>query len=489
MNRDQIMNKFTASAIIRGQVIDTNLVEFGGRGENAYRFLSPDPHSFVSLLPLGHPGKMADLYQISFGDILDYLEELGGRLDYKTNPHLQTALVESYKTAPSTPPIMDYFYRTMPTIFKREAVIELVEANIGVDYLEGWVPTQLNDGRTLNVRAFGARTLHIAAGNSPMVSAMTILRNAITRSDSIIKTPSNDPFTALAIVRTMNDMAPDHPLTKHVSVAYWKGGDEEFESQLYQPRHIEKIVAWGGFASVKHVTRYIQPGLELVTYDPKVSASIIGADTFKSEAAMRDAARRLATDFGAWNQIGCVNARLAYVQSGTDDAGLKRINQLGEYAYEALGKLPGQLSTQPKEVDRELKEYVEAARLQDDWYNVIGGEQDEGAVIVSLLPEPVSFAPYLANRTINMVPVDTLDQVMKVVTAYTQTVGIYPESLKSALRDKLPLYGAQRLVPLGYACMSTINGPHDGMEPMRRCCKWIVEEDCAPELIKPLWLG
>ena len=99
MNRDEILNKFTASAIIRGQVIDTNLVEFGGRGANAYQFLSPDPSIFVSQLPLGHPGKMADLYELTFEDILDYLEELGKRLDYKTNPHLQTALRESYKNS------------------------------------------------------------------------------------------------------------------------------------------------------------------------------------------------------------------------------------------------------------------------------------------------------------------------------------------------------------------------------------------------------
>jgi len=25
----------------------------------------------------------------------------------------------------------------------------------------------------------------------------------------------------------MIDMAPDHPLTRHVSVAYWKGGDAQ----------------------------------------------------------------------------------------------------------------------------------------------------------------------------------------------------------------------------------------------------------------------
>ena len=42
------------------------------------------------------------------------------------------------------------------------------------------------------------------------------------------------------------------------------GGDEALEAKLYQPHNIEKICAWGGFASVKHVTKYIQPGIELI---------------------------------------------------------------------------------------------------------------------------------------------------------------------------------------------------------------------------------
>ena len=96
----------------------------------------------------------------------------------------------------------------------------------------------------------------------------------------------------------MGDMAPDHPLTKHLAVAYWKGGDVAVEEQLYRPEHIEKIVAWGGFASVNHVTRYLQPGLELIALDPKRSASIIGPEAFDDEATMRDVALRAASDVG-----------------------------------------------------------------------------------------------------------------------------------------------------------------------------------------------
>ena len=141
---------------------------------------------------------------------------------------------------------------------------------------------------------------------------------AITRSDAIIKAPSNDPLTAVAIARTLADVAPDHPLTKHLAVGYWKGGDTAVEEQLYRPENIEKIVAWGGLASVKHVTRYIQPGLEMIALDPKRSATIIGHQAFDDDETMREVAARAAVDIGVANQEGCANARVIYVLSGTD---------------------------------------------------------------------------------------------------------------------------------------------------------------------------
>jgi hypothetical protein len=60
-----------------------------------------------------------------------------------------------------------------------------------------------------------------------------------------VKAPSNDPLTIVAIARTMIEMAPGHPITRHLTVGYCKGGDEAIESRIYQPQHIEKLVAWG----------------------------------------------------------------------------------------------------------------------------------------------------------------------------------------------------------------------------------------------------
>jgi hypothetical protein len=479
-----------APMVIRGKVITDDLIEVGGRGGDL-RFMTPDAHKYLDQISLGSPERLADLYSISFEEILDYLEELGSLLDVEKNAHVYRARELSYLTAPTTEALVDLQYSNMTAAFRRETVKGLAEKSIGIDYLEGWVEEQSKSGVRVGIRCFGARTLHIVAGNSPMVSVNTVIKNAILRSDAIIKAPSNDPFTGLAIAQTMADMAPDHPITKHLTVAYWRGGDVDFEEKLYQPHNVEKIVAWGGFSSMKHVTRYIQPGLELISLDPKRSVSIVGKEAFESEEMMRTAAQRLATDIGAMNQVACVNSRTAYLMSGTDDAGVEKLNKFGQYVYEAMLQLPSYISSKPKRYDRDLKEHVDSLRLSGDWFKVIGGQDDEGAIIVSQMSETIDFSTLLNDRTANLVPIDTVDDALRAMNSYTQTVGVFPESLKKDLLNILPLGGAQRFVSLGYAIGRSLGtggrGTQDGIEVVRRMGKWIVNEICDPEIVPGFW--
>ena len=466
-------------AVLRGQVVESDLIEFGGRGGDI-SFLAPDPHKIADRIPLASPRLMEDMYTLSFEQILDYLGELGPRLDIRSNPYLQDALEYSYDTAPTTKPIMDSFYHDLPYMFDTDRIRKMVDFTIGIDHLEGWVEKAIN-GCTVGIRAYGSRQLHIVAGNGPVLGALTIIRGAVTRGDLIIKVPSNDPFTTGAIARTMVDMAPDHPLTKHLAVAYWRGGDEALESKIYQPHNIEKICAWGGFASVKHVTKYIQPGIELISLDPKRSASIVGREAIESEGAMEDVANRIACDFATGNQVACSASRLVYVMCGTDDEDIEKLKQLGQKTYDAMLRLPEVVTTKPKRYDPDLKQQVETLRLSDDFYTVIGGRDDEGAILVSHTSDRVDFWEYLGDRTINIIPVDTLDEVLDVVDAYTQTVGVWPDSLWDTVRHKGALHGGQRFVALGYAFNGAgLVGPQDGIEPMRRIVKWIVSEQPLP---------
>ncbi len=267
-------------------------------------------------------------------------------------------------------------------------------------------------------------------------------------------------------------------------MAYWKGGDVEVEREVYRPSRIEKLIAWGGSASMRHIQQYLVPGIELIANNPKVSIAIVGREALEDEAAMREAAIGVAVMAGRLNQSGCTNARVVYVECDCDaEADLERLEALGREIHAAFGLLPEAESTAPKVPAPDLEQEMDALALDEDFYRVIGDASSAG-VVVSRTEDPVDFADRLRNRVVNLVPVADIVKVTRWVSEATQTVGIYPPSLHERLRDPLALGGVQHVRALttspdgGYGSgRSTLLLPHDGMEPMRRMVRWTIDQD------------
>lgn len=463
--------------IVRGKIIEECTLEFPGAGREC-RFLTPDASAHVERLA-ARPADMADLIGLRAVDVFDYLDGLSERLVIQRNPHMQHAYEMARHNSMLSDDMLREMYAKLPLLFRRDFVQHRTATLLGGDQLDRWVePPRFPLARTCaTMRAFGARTLHIVAGNTPVIGPITVLNNAITRGDAIIKSPSNDPLTTAAVARTMIEMAPSHPLTRHVTVAYWKGGDARVEHELYDPRRIEKIVAWGGLGSIRHVTGHLQPGIELITLDPKIGVAIIDASSLKDTAALLRVAAGLALDIGSMNQEACFNTRLVYVVGGGVPDDIALATRLAELTFENLQALPPALSTPHREFDPELKAELDALRLLDLGHEVIGGRHNEGALIVSHCRKPVDFAHRLACRVANVVPVRTLCEAQTALNNSVQTLCVYPESLKERLRDSAALHAVQRLVSVGGAMIDPfLATPQDGMELLRRMCKWTVEE-------------
>jgi len=106
-------------------------------------------------------------------------------------------------------------------------------------------------------------------------------------------------------------------------------------------------------------------------------------------------------------------------------------------------------------------------------YKVYRGDDRCGAVIETQMDEPVEFAHLLACRTVNIVPVAEIEDILKRITADTQTIGIYPPSLREQIRQRLGFQGAQHLIDLGYLVKMLFVGPTDALEVERRMLKWV----------------
>jgi hypothetical protein len=196
-----------------------------------------------------------------------------------------------------------------------------------------------------------------------------------------------------------------------------------------------------------------------------------------------EAAVGLATMAGFYNQTACANTRIVYVESATDDDSIQKVIELGRKMVAAYATLPPLLSTPFAVPYRELEAEMEAVALEDDFYHV-EGDTLTGGFVVSKFNDRVEFFDKLSNRVVNFVPVDDLNEVIKWCDDTTQTVGLYPEARRAGLRDAFALAGMQRLVSLAGGDPMTVyanshhmppGSPHDGIEPMRRSVRWVVD--------------
>ena len=477
--------------IARGQIIEPgeDAVEYSGRG--GARFRTPDPHKHIHDLVLGNPVMLRDLMDCPIHDIVDFLAEVGKRLHLDDNAHLQESFALALQAGGLAEPILRGVYEDLPRMFDGKAMFDLIDKSVGVDFLDGWVPGE-GPHANCRVRAVGTRQLHITAGNVPVVAALTIIRGALTKSDVLIKAPSNDPLTANAICRSLIDLGASHPVTKHVAVAYWKGGDEEMDKQIVRVSRIDKITAWGGMSSVRHIQKFLTPGIDLTALNPKYSMSVIGKEALESEAAMEEAAMGIAVIAGFYNQTACANTRIVYVESDTDDESIERLVALSSKVVAAFKTLPPVISTPASKVNLDLEAEMEAIALEDDFYHV-EGDTLTGGVIVSKFADRIDFFDQLNNRVVNLVPIADLSEITKWCDDTTQTVGVYPEALREKLLDPFALAGVQRLVSLtGGDAMQLFHDmhtlppgmPHDGIEPLRRNVRWVIDQR-APDNVVP----
>lgn len=409
-------------------------------------------------------------YDTPIADVVDYLVALGERLDFDKNVYLQEALANMSHFSSLDKRVLENSYRDMKHLFLREGIeAEIEQALGGPEVLDGWVARNQWQPHS-RVRAVPPRMVHILAGNAPVVPPVTIIRAALTKGVHLLKLPSNDMFTATAILRTMIDMAPDHPTTQSFSAVYWRGGDEALESAIYRAQYFDKIVVWGGEAAVRHVVKYIGPGLEMISFDPKVSVSMIGNAAFDSAETIAEVAAAAAADVIGWNQDACSGSRFQYVEGSVE-----QVDAYCEALALAMGVDtrygPGESALLPPP---EVREELDMLQHLEPLYRLFGHYDGRGLVLRS--DEPVAFTP--SGKLVNVVRVDTLMDAVQYVNVATQTVGVYPRAERlGPLRDRMASAGAQRIVALGqvYGGEAFGGAPHDATIPLNKFMRWAYE--------------
>ncbi|MET1756232.1 acyl-CoA reductase [Novosphingobium sp. RD2P27] len=408
------------------------------------------------------------LLNVPLAEIIDFLVETGQRLSASDNTYMQECVERMCTTHVLPRAVVENSVRHAAGYLDNRVLTAEVEQSFpDPRALDTWVPKQDFMGRKSFVRAFAPRLIHVMPGNSPGVAVKSIAQGAMVKAVNLFKMPSADPFTMVAILRTMADIDPNHPIVRSMSAVYWRGGDDAVERVLYRPQYFDKIVAWGGGDAINNVIKYLGPGFQLVSFDPKTSVSMVGEEALADYDTMDRVADLCSADVMTLNQEACVASRYQFVEGPQEqvDRFCERLHFHIARRAEASGDV------RPLEMD--MREQVESMLLMDDEYGVWGRADGKGLVIRS--EEPVDFHPI--NKTANVVRVDSLDDAVRWINVATQTVGFYPFDRMADYRDRLAAGGAQRIVHLGEAGPSTIGNPHDAMYPLHRFVHWMAHED------------
>lgn len=432
-------------------------------------FLTPR----IDLDRLIHPRtETPPLLNVKLSEIIDFLVETGQRLIDPNNLYIQTCIEHMSATHVLPRSVLDGQIRAAAAYLNKSLLTEVVEQNFpNPKALDEWIPRQDHTGRRSFIRAFAPRLIHVLPGNSPGVAIKSIAQAAMVKAINLFKMSSSDPFTTVAILRTMADIDADHPIVQSMSAIYWRGGDDAIERVLYRPQYFDKIVAWGGGDAINNVVKYLGPGFQLISFDPKTSISMVGKQAFASDLTIDEAADLASADVMVLNQEACVASRFIFIEGEHQDA-----DRFCERLHRRIAQRAA-ASGDCRALDMELREQIETLMMMDDEYRVWGRPDGRGVVIRS--DQPVDFHPI--GKTSNVVCVKSLDDAVKYVNVATQTIGFSPFDRMADYRDRLASAGAQRIVRLGEAGPSTIGNPHDAMYPLHRFVHWMAHEDgCHP---------
>lgn len=454
----------SAPFFFRGEVVEGTAAVHRSR-DLGVSFATPELRLGRAVPPRG---VVPPLLDVPLDDIVDFLVEAGRRLRDPRNPFLRECIDRMSATHPLPRAMLEGQVVGAAAYLDKRVLHGIVEQNFpDPKALDGWVPKQDFLGRKSFVRAFAPRLIHVLPGNSPGQAVKSIAQGALVKAINLFKMSSSDPFTTVAILRAMADIDPDHPVVRSMSAVYWRGGDEAVERTVFRPQYFDKIVAWGGGEAIGNVVKYLGPGLQLVSFDPKTSISMVGRQAFDTEATLEHAAALAAEDVMVLNQDACVASRFVFLEAGETDA-----DRFCELLYRRIAERAA-ASGDNRPLDAELREQIRTLVLLDDEFRVWGATDGTGVVIRS--GAPVDFHP--VGKTVDVVPVESLDAAIRYVTVATQTVGFFPFDRMPDFRDRLAAAGAQRIVHLGEAGPSTVGSPHDAMYPLHRFVHWMVHED------------
>lgn len=300
--------------------------------------------------------------------------------------------------------------------------------------------------------------VHVWAGNVPGLPLWSLISGLLVKSGTIGKVASAEPLFAGWFAQLLVEVDP--LLANCLAVVWWKGGDKAREKFFF--RHADLVLAYGGNASLEQVRHQVPITTRFLPYGHKLSLGMVSRMALDARKGLKTA-QQAAYDVMRYDQQGCYSPHVFYVERG------------GKITPEAFSRyLANELSCFEQKFPRRDMSLGEAANVVD-WrqreefksFSQPGSDvAGDGAWTVAYNDTLQELAPSALNRTIRVIAVDQLAQVIPLIAphrSFLQTVGLAaaPRELFE-LAELLGSAGVTRISALGQMTAPEAGWHHDG---------------------------
>jgi len=319
--------------------------------------------------------------------------------------------------------------------------------------------------------AFGPEFLvHVAAGNIPNPTLMSMVLGLLTRSAQFVKCASGTSLLPRLFAHSIYDA--DRKLGACLELAEWRGGDALLESALLA--EADCVTATGSDETLAAIRARMPTGVRLLGYGHRVSFGFVASGALTGFAAKK-VVPRVAADVVAWDQLGCLSPHVIYVEHG----GGVSAEQFAELLAEELARRE---AVEPRgELPIELASTIAARRT---FYEVRAAHSPETRMWRSenstawtvIYEADPKFQPSCLHRFIYVKGTPDLEAALQgadELRGKVSTVGLAaPEDQALELAQQLARWGVTRVCPLGQMQNPPLTWRHDGRPALGDLVTW-----------------
>ena len=353
---------------------------------------------------------------------------------------------------------------------RRQNLTNLIRTTLGDErFLDAFFKTLNNQRLIAQPRGL---VCHWIAGNVLTLGMFSLVQSLLAKNGNVVKIPVDSAKVMASMLRQLQGLEvcfkkqnfTGNELLASLAVVSFSSQERQLNKEF--SLIADAKIIWGGRQAVEKIVPLPQKETcHTIIFGPKYSFSVFDRE-FVEQGDLRDHLRRSVMDVVAFDQSGCSSPHVFFVEEG--GISLSEFGKILSCCFEEISQ------KYPKQgVDSATATTILNARARyylDPHREIIASSGTDWTI---LMDRSVTLEEPVMHRTVFLKEVDSLEQLIPLISKRVQTIGlgIKNEEKKRRFCLEAGYRGVDRFVSPGL--MNNFDAPWDGLMTINHLVRWV----------------